>query len=97
VREWIRKLLGIERPDKIAFGMDTFFEDVKVLDEILEETNMVLHEVEGQPHQDCGYHVVEEFACYCQLEGTGQARDDLPCYECYHGFMTEDEVREMDD
>ncbi len=55
------------------------------------------HEIEGKKHQDCGYHFVEEFACYCRLEGTDQPRGDLPCYECYHGYATEEEVRGMDD
>jgi len=61
------------------------------------------HEIIGKPHQDCPYHIALETVCYCKLEGHCSLgakcylRQGLSCYDCYHGYMTEKEVREMDD
>ena len=55
-------------------------------------------ELTGKPHQEgCPFHIREQGACYCGIEGDNQDRTGLPCYACYHGFMTEEEVRSMDD
>ncbi len=62
---------------------------------------MIKYECVGKQHQElCPYHVQEELACYCSIEGcykSFRVRNDLSCWDCYHGLMTEEEVREMDD
>lgn len=56
------------------------------------------HELEGKPHQKaCTFHIEEELSCYCSVEGKDHDRIGLPCYACYHGLMTKEEVERMDD
>lgn len=62
------------------------------------DTEMITHECKRKPHQKaCTFHIEEEYGCYCSVEGEDKDQIGLPCYECYHGFMTEEEIREMDE